>query len=105
MGVWRRAQLGGARLWAAQAPTDWIRHFPQVRLGRLGLGRSPLHPELGATRFGTGDVTGHCGYYTGGSESLLNVARIALGRYNEVTPPGHLGTARHTAHAPVVARA
>lgn len=117
MGVWRRAQLGDARLWAAQAPTDWIRHFPRVRLGRLGLGRSPLHPELGATRIGTGDVTGHCGYYTEGSESLLNVARIALGRYDDVTPPGYGGTAGavtsveangttlHTARTPELVRA
>lgn len=105
MGAWRRAQLGGSRLWAAQAPTDWIRHFPQARLGRLGLGRSPLHPELGATRFGTGDVTGHCGYYTEGSESLLNVARIALGRYAEVTAPEDPGTRRHTARTPELARA
>ncbi|WP_131106272.1 alpha/beta hydrolase [Ornithinimicrobium sufpigmenti] len=106
MGVWRRAQLGDARLWAGQAPTDWIRHFPRVRLGRFGLGRSPLHPELGATRFGTGEVTGHCGYYTEGSESLLNVARIALGRYDEVTLPEHQpATTRHTAPAPELARA
>lgn len=99
MGVWRRAELGDTRLWAAQAPTDWIRHFPRVRLGRLGLGRSPLHPGLGATRIGTGDVTGHCGYYTEGSESLLNVARIALGRYAEVTVPGAFGSARQTQDA------
>jgi hypothetical protein len=105
MGVWRRTQLGGARLWAAQAPSDWIRHFPQIRLGRLGLGRSPLHPELGGTRVGTGDVVGHCGYYTEGSESLLNVARVALGRYDEVTPPGEIGTTRHTARTPELARA
>lgn len=105
MGVWRRTQLGGARLWAAQAPTDWIRHFPRVRLGRFGLGRSPLHPELGATRVGTGDVTGHCGYYTAGSESLLNVARIALGRYTEVTLPGAAGATRHTARTPELAPA
>ncbi|QFG69989.1 alpha/beta hydrolase [Ornithinimicrobium pratense] len=105
MGVRRRAQLGGARLWAAQAPTDWIRHFPQVRVGRFGLGRSPLHPELGATRIGTGDVAGHCGYYTEGSESLRNVARIALARYDEVTPPGDAGATRHTASMPELARA
>lgn len=110
MGVWRRAQLGDARLWAAQAPTDWIRHFPRVRLGRIGLGRSPLHPELGATRVGTGEVTGHCGYYTEGSESLLNIARIALGRYAEVSLPEEAPTdesrgTRPTARTPGLAPA
>lgn len=89
MGVWRGAELGtGTHLWAAQAESDWIRWFPRARLGRLGLGRSPLHPDLGATRFGTGDVTGHCGYYAEGSESLCNIARIAVGHYDEVTPVG-----------------
>ncbi|TYL55249.1 hypothetical protein FXB39_02490 [Nocardioides sp. BGMRC 2183] len=89
MGVWRRDQLGsGTTLWAAQADSDWIRFFPRVRLGRLGLGRSPLHPELNARRFETGDISGHCAYYAEGSESLRNVARIALGRYDDVTRPG-----------------
>lgn len=86
MGVRRRAELGGtARLWAALAASDWIRFFPRCRVGRVGLGRTPLHPELGALRFDTGDITGHCGYYTEGSESLRNIARIALGLYDEVT--------------------
>ncbi len=92
MGVWRGEELGSrARLWAAQSESDWIRFFPRARVGRLGLGRSPLHPELAASRFGTGDVTGHCGYYTPGSESLLNIARIALGRYEDVTATGTSG--------------
>ncbi len=96
MGVWRRDTLGTrARLWAAYAAADWIRVFPRVRLGRLGLGRSPLHAELGATRFSTGDITGHCAYFTEGSESLLNVARIALGRYGAVTTPGAPALAAH----------
>ena len=89
LGVWRRAELGtGTRLWAAQVDDDWIRLLPRARLGRLGLGRLPLHPAMGARRFGTGDVTGHSGYYTEDSESLRNIARIALGRYDDVTPAG-----------------
>lgn len=86
VGVGRGDRLGGrARLWAGQSDSDWIRFFPRVRIGGLGLGRSPLHPSLGATRFATGDITGHCGYYTSGSESLLNIARIAVGQYGDVT--------------------
>lgn len=88
LGVWHRDELGtGARLWAAQAETDWIRHFPHLKLGTLGLGRPPLHPALGATRFATGDVTGHSGYFLEDSESLLNIARIALGRLGDVGEP------------------
>lgn len=102
MGVWRRAELGtGTRLWAAQAESDWIRLFPRARLGRIGLGRAPLHPEIGATRFGTGDIAGHCGYYTEDSESLRNIARIAVGRYVDVTPAGAaVRSAPTTQHSP-----
>ncbi|MFJ4233943.1 alpha/beta hydrolase [Cellulosimicrobium cellulans] len=86
MGVWRRHELGpDVRLWAAQADSDWIRFFPRARFGSLGLGRHPLHPELGATRFRTGDISGHSGYFREGSESLLNIARITLGRRSDVT--------------------
>lgn len=86
MGVRSYTELDYAgRLWAAQADGDWIRFFPQARVGSLGLGRDPLHPRLGATRIATGDITGHCAYYTAGSESLRNVARIATGRYQDVT--------------------
>lgn len=101
MGVWRRDELGRrARLWAAQADSDWIRLLPRARLGRLGLGRAPLHPELNATRIGTGDITGHCGYYAETSESLRNVARIAVGRYDEVTPDGATPVAEIAQHSP-----
>ncbi|MFV0425614.1 MAG: alpha/beta hydrolase [Beutenbergiaceae bacterium] len=86
MGVWHRSELGAGQLWAAQGPSDWIRFFPRTRLGSLGLGRSPL--TLGATRISTGDVPGHCSYYTPGSQSLLNTARIAVGRYQDVTIAG-----------------
>lgn len=86
MGVGSHTELGySGRLWAAQANGDWIRFFPRGRVGHLGLGRNPLHSRLGATRVATGTITGHCGYYTPGSESLRNIARIALGRYQDVT--------------------
>ncbi|MFV0252840.1 MAG: alpha/beta hydrolase [Beutenbergiaceae bacterium] len=91
MGVWHATELGSARLWAAQGSSDWIRFFPRVRLGGVGLGRSPLH--LGATRIGTGDISGHCSYYTPGSEALLNTARIAVGQYRAVTTHGATGGA------------
>lgn len=86
LGVWRRAELGtSTRLWAGQATSDWIRLLPRAKLGHLGLGRRPLHRELQATRFETGGIGGHCSYYTENSESVRNIARIALGRYDAVT--------------------
>lgn len=107
MGVRDRAELRyGGRLWAALGPSDWIRFFPRGRYGRIGLGPQPLHHRVGALRFATGPIEGHCGYYVEGSESLRNVARIALGRYAEVTrhgAPVHALTA--PALAPVMAPA
>lgn len=98
LGVRRRDELGAhTRLWTGQAESDWIRFFPHVRIGRLGLGRSPVHPAMDAMRFATGDITGHCGYYTEDSESLHNIARIALGHYHEVTQPG-VTPIRQTSH-------
>lgn len=102
MGVRSRSELGDtARVWVAQADADWIRYFPRLRVGPMGLGRGPLDPELGATRFGTGTITGHLRYYAPGSESLRNTARIAMGRYDEVTPAGAVPLAGAT---PVAAR-
>ena len=72
-------------LWAAQGRDDWIRYFPRGRIGDLGHGPSPLRPGFGALRIETGGIPGHCSYYTEGSESVRNMARIALGRYEEVT--------------------
>lgn len=105
MGVRRRSELGdAARVWVAQADADWIRHFPRLRFGSMGLGRGPLHPELGATRFGTGSITGHLRYYAPGSESLRNTARIATGLFDQVTSAGAVRyvDAVHRAAHPVV---
>ncbi|MFD6098929.1 alpha/beta hydrolase [Nocardiopsis flavescens] len=72
-------------LWAAQGREDWIRFFPRGRAGDLGHGPTPLRPGFGALRIETGEIPGHCAYYTDGSESVRNMARIGLGRYEEVT--------------------
>lgn len=94
MGVRRREELGArTRLWAAQGPSDWIRFFPRATVGHLGLGRAPLHPALGATRFSAGDIVGHSEYYAEGSESLRNIARIAVGLHDDVTRAGADGLA------------
>lgn len=90
LGVSRREQLRyPGRLWAAMARADWIRFTPDIMVGGFGLGRGPLDPRIGATAIETGDISGHCGYYREDSESLLNIARIALGRHEDVTLAGH----------------
>lgn len=61
-----------------------------MKIGRLGHGSSPVRAQHGAIVFGTGAVRGHCGYFADASESLRNIARIGLGRYDEVTRPGEL---------------
>lgn len=76
------------RLWAALGGRDWIRFFPRGRVGGVGHGPSPLRRGFGAVRFATGPIRGHCSYYAPDSESVHNIARIALGRSSEVTLAG-----------------
>ncbi|GAA2602457.1 hypothetical protein GCM10010435_97120 [Winogradskya consettensis] len=83
MGHNRAADLGGAQVWSALAPTDWIHRIPQARIGHLGHGRRPSNPRFGAVELPTGGVTGHDGYLSPGSETLEAVAEIVL----TPTPP------------------
>jgi hypothetical protein len=79
MGAGHAADLGGARVWAALAPADWIRRVPQVRLLDLGHGRRPSEPAFGARPLPTAGVSGHDGYLVAGSATLGAVAGIVLG--------------------------
>jgi hypothetical protein len=86
MGVDRVAELGtGARVWAAQAPADWIRRIPQVRLLGLGHGTRPADPSFGARPLPVDRVTGHDGYLEPGTGTVRAIALIALGRGAEVS--------------------
>jgi pimeloyl-ACP methyl ester carboxylesterase len=76
---------GGTRVWAARDARDPIRFTPFVRFAGLGHGTDPTEPTFGASVFRTGSARGHAGYFARGSESLTNLARIALGRTREVT--------------------
>jgi pimeloyl-ACP methyl ester carboxylesterase len=80
-----------ARVWAARAPGDPIAYVPYIRVWRYGHGGDPVAPGFGALVFRTGATHGHGGYYTPGGESLLNLARIALGHTAEVTLVGRAG--------------
>ncbi|HET6532891.1 MAG TPA: alpha/beta hydrolase [Actinoplanes sp.] len=92
MGAGRAADLGGARVWSALAPADWIRRIPQVRLFGLGHGRRPADPAFGAQPLPTDGVAGHDHYLTPGSGTLNAVAAVVLGTPDRTTwgAPGRL---------------
>jgi pimeloyl-ACP methyl ester carboxylesterase len=78
MGVSRASQLGGAHIWSALAPQDWVRRIPQVRVLGLGLGRRPSSAGFGATALPTDGVAGHDYYLVEGSSTLRAVSDIVL---------------------------
>ncbi|MEV4703504.1 alpha/beta hydrolase [Actinoplanes sp. NPDC049316] len=87
MGVGHAAELGGARVWSALAPDDWIRRVPQLRLGHLGHGRRPSAAAFGALPLPTTNVDGHDGYLCPGSATLTAVAGVVLGRTDAAVVP------------------
>ncbi|WP_030439307.1 alpha/beta hydrolase [Actinoplanes subtropicus] len=78
MGVSHAADLGGAHIWSALAPHDWIRRLPQVRVLGLGLGRRPSSAGFGATALPTDGVAGHDYYLVEGSATLRAVTDVVL---------------------------
>ncbi|MCY1138869.1 alpha/beta hydrolase [Actinoplanes sp. Pm04-4] len=78
IGVDRAAELGGARVWSALAPTDWIRRVPQVRVLGLGLGKRPTSAGFGASALPTEGVAGHDFYLVPGSSTLKAVGDVVL---------------------------
>jgi hypothetical protein len=80
MGVSHAADLGGARVFSALAPQDWMGRVPQVRLLGFGHGLRPSSPGFGATPLPTGGVAGHDYYLMPGSATLAAVADLVLHR-------------------------
>jgi hypothetical protein len=78
MGTSHAADLGGATVWSALAPQDWIRRLPQVRILGLGLGKRPTSPGFGAHLLPTDGVAGHDYYLTPGSATLRAVTDVVL---------------------------
>jgi hypothetical protein len=72
--------LGGARVFSALAPQDWMRRIPQIRLLDLGHGRRPSSPAFGAMPLPTAGVAGHDYYLVPGSATLDAVANVVLDR-------------------------
>ncbi|MEV5783308.1 alpha/beta hydrolase [Streptomyces sp. NPDC048448] len=82
------ADLGtSARVWAARGAGDWIADVPHGRADlfgtTVGFGTDPVSPAFGAHVFAAGGG-GHSDYFTPGSVSLDNLARIVLGDTSEV---------------------
>ena len=67
----RRQRLGRAREWDLVGYSEW--HGP-----------NPHDRAFGATRFHTGDISGHSSYFNEGSESLRNIGLITAGYLDEV---------------------
>lgn len=74
-----------ARVWAGRTDDDPIRFSPNTRILDTGHGEEPVDEEFGARVFETGVASGHSEYYKLNTESLRNLARILLGRFDEVT--------------------
>ncbi|GHE10551.1 alpha/beta hydrolase [Streptomyces alanosinicus] len=77
-----------ARIWAARGSDDWIRHIPHTSATlfgtTVGFGADPVSHAFGARVFDAAGA-GHSDYFTPGSASLANLARITLGETSEVT--------------------
>nr|WSY53037.1 alpha/beta hydrolase family protein [Streptomyces sp. NBC_00886] len=77
-----------ARVWAARGEDDWVGGVPHVSAdlfgATVGFGTDPVSPAFGARVFAAGDG-GHSDYFSPGSASLANLARIVLGETSEVT--------------------
>jgi pimeloyl-ACP methyl ester carboxylesterase len=80
IGAGKASDLGGARVWSALAPADWIRRLPQIRLFDLGHGRRPSDPAFGAHPRPTAGVAGHDYYLVPESATLAAVTDVVLGR-------------------------
>ena len=72
-----RADLGDGNVWVGLADWDLV--------GYSGwFGPNPHDKGFGATRFHTGDISGHSSYFNEGSESLRNIGLITAGYLDEV---------------------
>ncbi|MBQ1025832.1 alpha/beta hydrolase [Micromonospora sp. C95] len=70
-------RFGPVRVWAAEAPDDWIRRVPQLRLPGVGHGIRPADPSFGARPLPAAS-TGHDGYLLPGGPTLAAVAEVVL---------------------------
>ena len=77
VGVGSADELGDGNVWVGLARFDPVGYSEWH-------GRNPHDKGFGATRFHTGDISGHSSYFNEGSESLRNIGLIAAGYLDEV---------------------
>ncbi|MGW5426254.1 alpha/beta hydrolase [Streptomyces sp. NPDC004059] len=74
-----------ARVWAMRDASDWIQDVPYLELGGIGHGADPVSSAFGARVMSARDAQGHAGYFQPGTDSLRNLADVAVGAYDAVT--------------------
>jgi hypothetical protein len=77
VGVNSADELGDGNVWVGLARFDVVGYSEWH-------GRNPHDRAFGATRFHTGDISGHSSYFNEGSESLRNIGLITAGYLDEV---------------------
>jgi pimeloyl-ACP methyl ester carboxylesterase len=77
VGVNSAGELGDGNVWVGLARFDPVGYSEWH-------GLNPHSRAFGATRFHTGDISGHSSYFNEGSESLRNIGLITAGYLNEV---------------------
>jgi pimeloyl-ACP methyl ester carboxylesterase len=78
VGVSHASELGeGLNVWVGLARNDLVGYSEWH-------GPNPHSRDFGATRFHTGDVSGHSSYFNEGSESLRNIGLITAGYLDDV---------------------
>jgi pimeloyl-ACP methyl ester carboxylesterase len=77
VGVDHASDLGDGNVWVGLAKWDLVGYSEWH-------GPNPHDRAFGATRFHTGDISGHSSYFNEGSESLRNIGLIAAGYLDEV---------------------
>jgi pimeloyl-ACP methyl ester carboxylesterase len=77
VGVDHASDLGDGNVWVGLAKWDLVGYSEWH-------GPNPHDRAFGATRFHTGDISGHSSYFNEGSESLRNVGLITAGYLDEV---------------------
>jgi pimeloyl-ACP methyl ester carboxylesterase len=77
VGVDHASDLGDGNVWVGLAQWDLVGYSEWH-------GPNPHDRAFGATRFHTGDISGHSSYFSEGSESLRNIGLITAGYLDEV---------------------
>ena len=77
VGVSSADELGVGNVWVGLASGDLVGYSEWH-------GPNPHNRAFGATRFHTGDISGHSSYFNEGSESLRNIGLIAAGYLDDV---------------------